>query len=407
MSNDASGPFTTYQRRLFVFLSVATFFEGYDFIALTQILPNLRHDMSLDEAAGGALVMTINFGTVLAYLLVRKADRWGRKRVLTLTIAGYTLFTFASGFAPNVWVFALCQLAARVFLIGEWATSNVIAAEEFPAARRGTVIGVLQAFSSLGAVTCAGVVPKLLPLYGWRTVYFVGIVPLLVLAFARRNLKETRRFEERLGGREERGLFHILGTPHRKRVFQLGAIWFFAYIAAQNAVTFWKEFAMNERGFTDGQVGAAVAIAAVASMPFVFLAGKLIDVIGRRRGAAVIFSVASLGTLACYTLHGRVLLTLALVLGIFGASAIMPVLNAYTTELFPTDLRGDAFAWSNNLVGRIGYVLSPLAVGLAAREWGWGIAVGSTAIFPLVTLLLIFLLLPETRGRELEETAAL
>ncbi len=72
----------------------------------------------------------------------------------------------------------------------------VFAAEEYPADRRGMVMGVIQAFSSLGAIFCAGVVPLLLNTpWGWRTVYFAGVIPLLLLAFARRGLKETARFE--------------------------------------------------------------------------------------------------------------------------------------------------------------------------------------------------------------------
>ena len=99
-------------------------------------------------------------------------------------------------------------------------------------------------------------------------------------------------------------------------------------------------------------------------------------------------------------------LTAALVLGIFGASAVPPVLNAFTTELFPTDLRGDAFAWSNNLIGRIGYVLSPIAVGQAAPHFGWGPSVASTAGALVAALVLVWILLPETNAKELEETAA-
>jgi putative MFS transporter len=269
-------PFTPYQRRLFVFLSVATFFEGFDFLALTQILPELRADMGLDQADAGILVAFINVGTVVAYLLVRQADRWGRRRVLTWTIAGYTTFTFLSGFSPNAWVFAGFQMLARVFLIGEYAISMVIAAEEFPAARRGVVIGVISAFASLGSVVCAGVVPILLRApWGWRTVYFVGIVPLLILAYARRNLRETRRFEERAatGPPPERSLGHVWRTGHRRRVLQLGLIWLVTFVCTQNAVTFWKEFAVAERSMTDTQVATAITIAALASMPLVFMVG--------------------------------------------------------------------------------------------------------------------------------------
>ena len=398
---------TPYQWKLFAFLSVATFFEGYDFLALTQILPNLRAEMGLSEFGAGILVAFINAGTIVAYLLVRKADAWGRKRLLMVTIAGYTVFTFLTGLSPNVWLFAIFQFIARIFLIAEWATSMVYAAEEFPADRRGMVIGVIQAFASLGSIVCAGVVPLMLSTdYGWRTVYFVGIVPLVILAYARRGLKETARFQA--GERPKaQPIGRIFKTPYKGRMLQLALIWGLTYVCTQNAITFWKEFAVAERGMTDGEVGLAITVAAVGSMPLIFLAGKLLDVIGRRGGAVVIYTLTVLGVFGAYFLSGKWPLTAALVLAIFGVSAVLPVLNAYNTELFPTDLRGDAFAWANNLLGRIGYVLAPLAVGFMAQTMGWGRAVQITTIFPVLALILILAWLPETRGRELEETSAL
>ncbi|KYF47003.1 MFS transporter permease [Sorangium cellulosum] len=402
-------PFTPYQRRLFWFLSVASFFEGYDYLALTQILPNFGAEMGLAARHEGLLVGFINAGTMIAYLLVRKADEWGRRRVLTITIAGYTVFSVLTGFAPNVYVFAICQLLARIFLLGEWAVSMVYAAEEYPSDRRGMVIGVIQAFSSLGSIVCAGVVPLLLTTpYGWRSVYFVGGIPLVLMAIARRGLRETARFEQAAAERQGEGpqpFLRIWRSPYRRRMLQLALIWGLTYVCTQNAVTFWKTFALRERGFTDAEVGASITFAAVVSMPLIFVSGKLLDVVGRRRGAVIIYVLAAGGVLGAYSLGTRAGLTAALVFAIFGASGVLPVLNAYMSELFPTHLRSDALAWSNNLLGRIGYLLSPIAVGLAAEEVGWGPAVSATSIFPLFALALILWLLPETRGKELEETA--
>lgn len=407
---------TAYQWRLFLFLSVATFFEGYDQIALTQILPELRADLGVGEGAAGVMVAVINVGTILAYLLVRQADRWGRRRVLTITIAGYTVFSLLSGLAPNVWAFAAFQLVARVFLIGEWAVSMVYAAEEFPAERRGLMIGLIQAFSSFGAVVCAGIVPLLLDSpWGWRTVYFVGTIPLILLAFARRSLRESARFEQldEATRTADKPLFAIFRTPYRKRVLQLALIWGCTYVCTQTAVTFWKEYAVAPAPaagphLTDGDVGLIISVAAVGAMPLVFAVGWLLDKLGRRAGAAIVFVATSVSCVAAYTLEGDpVLMTLAVLGAVFGASAVLPVLNAYNTELFPTNLRSDAFAWSNNLLGRIGYVLAPAIVGPAAAVWGWGPPVALTAIGPLIALVLILRLLPETRGKELEETAAI
>lgn len=396
-----------YQKRLFVFLSVATFFEGYDFFALTQVLPHLRTDLALSHAEASRLLGFINVGTVLAYLLIGRADVWGRKKVLSVTIFGYTIFTALSGLAPNVYAFALFQMLARIFLIAEWATSMVIAAEEFPASRRGMVMGVIGAAAGLGSIVCVGVVPPLTQAFGWRSVYFVGVVPLLLMAFARRGLRETRRFTEGNPDKKSSSFFAIWRSPFRFRVLQLGAIWFLTYLATQNAISVWKDYALTELGLPESRASLAMMIAALVAMPMVFFSGKLIDLIGRRLGAAVILLSTSAGVLGSYTLTNFWLLTISLTFAVVGVSAVLTVLNAFTTELFPTELRSNAFAWSNNILGRVGYWLSPFVIGEIAQETGWGPPLRFTAIFPIFALILVLWLLPETRGKELEDSAIL
>jgi len=398
---------TPYQRRLCALLSVATFFEGYDLFALAQILPNLRAEFGLAPEQGGVLVAVANLGAVLAFVLVRAADRVARRSVLALPIAGYTAASFATAFAPNAWAFAVLQLAARTFLLAEYALAIVYAAEEFPADRRGTIIGVIQGASSLGAIACSALVPWLLrtPL-GWRSVFLVGAAPLLLVAYARRGLRETARFQQSAARDERAAAARLFVAPYRRRVVLLAAIWALTLVCTQSAVTFWKEFAVAERGMSDSQVGTILSLAAIGAMPCLFFAGSLIDRIGRRRGAAVVFGIAVAGVLGSYTLVSPHALTAALGLGIFGSGAVQPVLNAFTTELFPTNLRSQAFAWTSNLLGRSGALAAPLAVSAAAGSHGWALSVSATAIFPLIALGLIAAYLPETAGRELEETAA-
>jgi MFS transporter, putative metabolite:H+ symporter len=234
-------------------------------------------------------------------------------------------------------------------------------------------------------------------------------VPLVIIAFARRNLRETERFAREAGDEEtrDRSFGRILRTPYRARVFQLAAIWALTLFCTQNAVTFWKEFAIAERGMSDAQVGSALAIASLASLPFLFFVGKVLDVIGRRRGAVVAFLLTTVGVTSSYTLESPGALTFALVIGILGTGSVLPVLNTFTAELFPTELRSEAFAWANNLIGRTAYLASPLILGWSAGHFGWGPTVATTAMFPLVALALILAFLPETVGRELEETSRL
>lgn len=418
-SESSSSALTSYQKRLFVLLSVATFFEGYDFMALAQLLPNLRVELGLGRSDGGWLVSFINIGTMLAYFLVRLADRWGRKRVLSITIIGYTLSSFCSGLAQGVVSFAICQMLARLFLIAEWAVAIVYAAEEFPAKRRGMVIGVIQSSASLGAIICSALVPLLLKTqWSWRSVYFLGSVPLLLVAIFRRRLRETERFSSLSHSTEteritvsavhtEQSFFHILRTPYRNRVFVMALIWIMSYCGIGNVITFWKELALSARGMSDAEAGALISTAAVMGMPLTYFVGKVLDRIGRRKGAVLIMIGATLATIGSSSFDHRGVILSALTLCVITATGSQVVLNAFNAELFPTELRSSSFAWSNNLLGRIGMVTSPALVGILAERSGYVVALQSIAVFPLLALLLIVAMLPETRGRELEDTAQL
>ncbi|EYF08866.1 MFS transporter [Chondromyces apiculatus] len=405
---------STYQRWLFFFLGVAGFFEGYDMFALSQLLPTIRGEMGLAAASEGMLIGFINLGGILAYGLVRRADLWGRRRVLTVTILGYTLCSLITGLAPDIWVFAGAQLMARLFLLAEWAIGIVYAAEEFPAERRGMVIGVLNGLSGLGAVVCAGIAaPVVASPLGWRGVYVIGTVPLLLMVIARRSLRETQRFSDRLAQAQltkepllPGSVTQLLRPPWRNRTLFLGLIWWLTYACVANAITFWKEHAIQERGYKDGEVGLYISIAAVAAIPLTLASGKLLDRMGRRGGAVVIFGSLVVGVLGCYTIEPRALVLVCLVFGITGVTAVGTVLSAYNAELFPTDLRGDAFGLSNNLIGRTAMVVSPFVAGHMAERIGWGKTVAATTVLPLVAMVLLLLAMPETRGRELEETSA-
>jgi MFS transporter, putative metabolite:H+ symporter len=397
-----------YHRRLFVFLGVASFFEGFDTFALTQLLPAIRAEMGLSPSDAGWLVGAICAGSILSYGLVRYADRAGRRGVLAVTILGYAVCTALTALARGPFTFGAAQIAARFFLIAEWALSLVVAAEEFPADRRGLYIGILNALTGVGAIVCAGITPLVIasPL-GWRGIYVLGTAPLFLLAVARRSLRETRRFTEQVEGtsRANRPFTQILAPPHRNRMLLLAAIWMLTYACTTNTITFWKEHAMAGLGYTEGRVGLYISIAAVAGMPLAFLAAKLLDVIGRRASALLIYLAVIAGTVGCYLGAAPALILVSLVLAMGGITATGSLLAAYNAELFPTELRSDAFGWSNHLFGRSAQCITPVLVGYAAESVGWGKAVGSTVVFPVIALPLILLTLPETRGRELEDIA--
>ena len=399
--------FTRYQRFLFLFLCLALFFDGYDLFALSQTLPELRAMFSLSPAEGGRLLGLANLGMLASYFLTRLADRQGRRKILSLSLIAYPLLSGLSALAPGSGTFFLCQLGSRVFLSSAIALAIVYAAEEFPAARRGAALGMLQVSASLGAIFCAALTPTLLRgVWGWRGVYLVGALPLLPALAAPLFLRESERFAATATNRSELpSLLRLLKSPHKGRMMQLAGIWAATYMCTQSASSFWKEHALRSGMMNSGQAGASIAAAALLGLPATLMAGRLIDRIGRRRGAIVIYLLTFLGVLGAYWLPPGPLLIAALSLSIGGAGGAIILLSAFTTECFPTTLRSDAMAWANNLLGRLAYMASPLLVAWWGGRLGWAWAVSATAPFLLLAVVMIWCWLPETVGRDLADTA--
>lgn len=397
--------------RLLAFLGAATFFEGFDVTALGQVLPQLGQPggLGLTEAGKGWLVGAVGFGPMLAWFLVREADRVGRRPVMGTTLLGYAVATLLSGLAPSAWVFGALQVLARAFLVGEWALAMVYAAEEFPANERARVMGILHGLAWFGALACVALMPLMLPSpFGWRTTFLVGVLPVLLLAVVRRSLPETARYLSGAVQREaarEGSVLAIWRSAWAPRLWVASVASALTYVCIGPVTSFWKQYATMERGLTGGQFALASSIAAVVALPLIFLSGRIIERLGRRRAALVLFPLCSASVAGGFTVKSPVLLQLFMAVSFFATAAVVPLLNTWTTELFPTHLRGSAFAWSNTLLGRVGSVVAPVAMGYAAERVGWGLPVALSGVGPLLAGLLLWRALPETTGRELEATS--
>ena len=404
---------TRYHWKLLIFLSVATFFEGFDLMVLSQILPELRSDFGISQEQASRMIAVINVGTVLAFFLIRKADQWGRRNVLNITIAGYTICTGLSALTQDMWQFAAMQCLARLFLIAEWGIAMVYAAEEFPSEKRAMIIATIQGFSSFGSIFCAGVTPIIIQhTWGWRSLYAVGIIPLVLVAYARRGIKESTRFEEI--DKPKRSTFtDLLTGPYRSRLLLIGLLWSLTYFGTSTAIIYWKDHMVTTHGWSNEAIASKLTIAALVSMPMIFFSGTLLERLGRRWGAVIIYNLCCIGIACSFTLTDPISLQIALILAIFGVSSVLPVLNAYGTELFPTNIRSEAYAWGNNIIGRIGYVLAPIiilhiaSIKTANGSLGLGLAMAISVIFPLIALGILFFCFPETQGRDIDETAKL
>lgn len=393
-----------YQRRLLVLLCLVALSSGYAGLTLSQTLPALRREFQLGPEQVGRFIAFINLGPVLSYVLVHAADRFGRKPLFLLSVGGYGVLIAATGLTSTAYTFGCVHLIARIFLLALGPLAALFAAEEFPAQKRGTLMGSIFVSIGIGGVLSAALVPFLARTpWGWRSAYFLSTLSLLALGPGLFWLKETGPFlSARTAAPIASELWSVFGSRYRGRVLTLCSVFFLTNLCASSVILFWKEFALSERGLSELQIGGIIAVASLFAIPLAFLLGQLSDRLGRRRAAVLIYAVSLLGVVGAFTLWSKVLLALSLLCAIGGSWAIPGLLSTITAESFPTTLRAAAFAWANNLIGRSAFVIAPLCIGGLAARIGWGPSILLTIFAPLLALL-ILLRMRETAGNSLSQ----
>jgi Arabinose efflux permease len=391
---------------LILLVSTASFFEGYDFIILDLILPLLREDFGISLQGAGLAASIIAMGTIAAFFVIRLGDYVGRRALLVWTVLLYTIATALTAVSTGIVGFVACQFMARVFCVAEWGISTVIVAEEIPAAKRGMGISIVQAAAGVGSIAGTALFRVVDNAHlGWRALYLFGIIPLLVVFFIRRSVKETKRFATaRAQAEKGPGFNALLKKPYRKQLILVALLWCFMYLGYTAVRTFYTTFAHDERGLSYTQVSTIATIAFTVGMLGFILAGKLMDSWGRRPTAIAFFGIGAAATAFAFQAP-RSMLAPALIVLIFFATSYLTICGTYTAELFPTRLRASAAAWTNNTLGRVGMVLAPTIVtsALVPSVGSLGNAVSLMGLFPLLCALIVLCFLPETKDRELEE----
>jgi len=393
-------------------IALAVLFENYDQAMLTAALKQIGESFQVPESELGNLLGRVHLGAVAAFLLVPLADRVGRRRVFLGSLVGLSLATFLSGFAQTLDQLIALQMLSRTFMVTCSATSMVIITEEFPAKHRGWGIGIVGAVGALGyglgLVLFAAI--DVLP-YGWRSMYVVGLLPLLFLPRLRRRVTETARFERHR--RERRQASVVAGwlrplaslvRAYPARSLAIGAIGLLASAGQTTGFSFAAFHAQAVHGWSPG-LYSLMAIAAgtvgIVGHPW---AGRIADRRGRRGVGFALLASFPLLALGFYHGPGWALpfVWIPLVFCLTGTSTIE---RAVGSELFPTSYRGTASGWLQlaEAVGRF--------AGLSAVAW-WtpsgasNVPMISVVVFASLAAGLVLLLVPETGGRELETVSA-
>jgi MFS family permease len=408
-----AGPFAWWRsappqaRRALVAAGLGWMLDAFDVMLYALVLATLMADLGMSKGTAGLLgSLTLVASAVGGLAFGAIADRYGRTRALIGSIAIYSVFTAASGLAQSVAQLALFRALLGIGMGGEWASGAALVSETWPAAHRGKALGLMQSAWAIGYGAAAIVTALVLPRWGWRAVFFVGILPALFTVWIRRRVEEPAawRAARHAGARERTGF---------GRMFRGDLAGLTVAITLMNACTMFAWWGFNlwipaylSLPVDEGGVGLSAAVmsgfivAMQVGMWFGYVTfGFVSDRAGRKR-TYVVYLLAAAALVYAYgaTREPAVLLALGPFVAFFG-TGYFSGFGAVTAEIYPTAIRATAQGLTYN-VGRLASAAAPFMVGTVAQTRGFGFAMGLAAAAFLAAAAM-WAWIPETRGREI------
>ncbi len=432
---------TPYLSFLFVLLSTATLFDGFDSAMLSFAAPESRRTLDISLSEWGFLNSVVRLGVMASFIFMLYADRWGRRTMMMVTVIGFAVFNGLTSIVTDKYQFTACQLLARLFLTAEYSLAVIMAGEEFPARLRGRSIAILTSLATVGVMLMAkGVQPYVLLREGaestwlhalgsamvgwlqstlglevdgenWRALYVLGVFPLALVLILRLGMRETRRFEAvkergvpRLGFRDMlRQSLVPWHKAYRKRTAIVTLLWNSVHIVTGPSVVYWVIFAREQLALTPHQVGDIVFWGYGGGTAGHFVAAWMIDIVGRKKTCSAFYVLAAVSIFFLYQHQTLAAQYFWMVSTVFCFGAANTATHVYASELFPTEIRATGYAWTTNLTGRITEVITPTIIGVLILWLGISNSIAVVAIGPILGAILVMRYAPETRGLTLEQ----
>jgi MFS family permease len=394
---------------------IATFggwgLDGMDVMIYSFVIPTLISIWHMSRGQAGLLsTVALLISAVGGWLAGLLADRFGRTRILQLTVVWFAFFTFLSGFTNSFWQLLVVRGLQGLGFGGEWAVGSVLMGEAIRAQYRGKAVGTVQGGWAVGwAVTAVSytVLFSVLPAAtAWRAMFWIGILPALLVFYIRRFVPEPEVFQRtraRQTSLGEGSNFLAIFNPSLLRITLLTALLAVGAQGGYYAITTWlPTYLKTVRGLSVLNTGGYLFVVILGSFSGYMVSAWLADRLGRKQ-TLVLFAVCSFLAIVAYTylpIGNSVMLGLGFPLGFFASGVFSPI-GAFFTELFPSRVRGSGQGFSYNAGRGIG-ALFPTLVGYLSNRMGLGHAISLFAVIAYLTMVFATLLLPETRGRELQ-----
>ncbi|MGA8682679.1 MAG: MFS transporter, partial [Acidimicrobiales bacterium] len=330
------------------------------------------------------------------------ADRLGRRKTLLMSCALGLAITVVSAASPGYWWFVIVFALGRPMLSATNALAGVSAAEETGSSDRAKAIALIAAGYGIGTGLVAFIHGLLGTQLTFRGIVGLSVVPLVLLPLVGRRVEEPDRFaRQAIAGEHQLPVLSAVAPQFRKRLLIVSVMTFALSVITGPANSFVYLYAENVVHVRGVITSAMVAAAGVTGLGGLLLGRYLADHLGRRPTTAL--AMAAMASLGILTYSGSTAgVLVGYVFGVLAAATIAPAAGAFVNELFPTSVRASVAGWQV-AVGVLGASAGLLAFG-AIADVGNRFGIAATATFlPALAGTFLLLLLPETRGRELED----
>jgi MFS family permease len=421
----ASGPgnksssITAAQRRTLIAAALGWMLDAFDTMLYALVLAHVMRDLGMTKAMGGLLnTLTLLASGIGGVSFGFIADRIGRKRALMLSILTYSVCSFASGLSRSVLTLAIFRFILGLGMGGEWNTGATLVAETWPTELRAKALAIVQSSWAFGYALAAIVVAIVLQYADWRTVFFVGILPALVVLWIQKGVPESEMWaaQQRLpqpqtippapGGHEHGGFVQIFQASMLKPTLSLLLLNFFGLFAWWGLFTWippYLSLPVEQGGRGFGLMGTTTLLVVLnlgGMFPGYATFGWVADQLGRRK-AFILYTVAAAFFVPLYALARNpvALLFLGAVVAFFG-TGFFSGSGIVGSEIFPTRVRARALGFTYNGARAMSSV-APFVIGRVGQSKGLGWAFYLCAASFLLAALMATQL-PETKGKQLE-----
>lgn len=397
--------------------------DGLDVLILSFAMAAIVSEFGLTLGEGGMIATYTLIGTVLGgYIFGIFADWWGRVHTFSLTIIIFSIFTGACAFADNAVHLDILRFLAGLGLGGEYGIGMTLVSETWPGAKRARATAGVAMGWQAGAVLAAILAAVVLPDYGWRGLFLVGVLPALLAAWARHGIKEppmwVQRKEmkkalqarkdagEKLTAEEEEQLTEAKKFPlahlFADKKTTITTIALTIMTSVQNfgyyGIMVWLPMILlKEHGLTTKSMSGWMIVTVIGMIAGIFVFGWLCDRLGRKKpyllfyvcAAAMVYIYVNLGTPIALLFGGAFL-------GFF-CNGMMAGYGTLLSENYTTDARSTAQNFIFN-TGRAVGGFAPVIIGTIAQPNGFNTAFVLLSAVYLAAAVNVLFFVKDTKG---------